>query len=67
MVRQEIYGYLLTHWARPVTFPAGAGEPVVHLSVLGIYFPAIPSGVLRNKDCLGEGVQLAEVNIGEDW
>jgi hypothetical protein len=51
----------------PVALPAGLRKPVVRLSVLGVSFPAFPSGILRYDNCLGKGVQLAEVNIGENW
>ena len=48
-----------------VPVPAGSRHPVPRPFVFGVVFPAVPSGVLRDQNCLDIVVQLAEINIGE--
>jgi len=45
---------------------SGFGEFALHLYVCRIVLPAHPSVVFRQQNLLDKGVQLVQVNVGED-
>ncbi len=49
-----------------VAAPPGGRHRVRHLGPGRIGFPAFPSGIFRDEDCLGELIQPVQVNVGQD-
>lgn len=49
----------------PVTALARTPPPVIQPPILGVVFPAVSLGVLRDKDLLDELVQLIQIDVRE--